>query len=165
MIKQPITRRNWMQRTAAGLKAAALTSIFSGELYGEQAQNRVKYRGPLGQQQRAAQRDAPAQSVIHLFMNGGPSQMDLFDPKPELSKRHGESYFNELASEVESPAAAGALMKTPYRFAQHGEAGHWISNVLPHLSTCADDLAVIKSMYTTNLTHEPALFKIHGGQY
>ena len=164
MIKQPITRRNWMQRTAAGLKAAALTSIFSGELYGEQAQNRVKYRGPLGQQQRAAQRDAPAQSVIHLFMNGGPSQMDLFDPKPELSKRHGESYFNELASEVESPAAAGALMKTPYRFAQHGEAGHWISNVLPHLSTCADDLAVIKSMYTTNLTHEPALFKIHGGK-
>ncbi|MGY8731684.1 MAG: DUF1501 domain-containing protein, partial [Pirellulales bacterium] len=91
MIDQPITRRNWMQRTAAGLKAAALTSIFSDDLYGEQAQNRVKHRGPLGQQQRAAQRVAPAQSVIHLFMNGGPSQMDLFDPKPELNKRHGQS--------------------------------------------------------------------------
>ena len=56
MLEQPITRRNWMQRTAAGLKAAALTSIFSTELYGEPSQNKVKSRGPLGQQQRAAQR-------------------------------------------------------------------------------------------------------------
>ena len=90
--------------------------------------------------------------------------MDLFDPKPELDKRHGQAYFSELASEVENPTAAGALMKCPYKFSQHGESGQWVSDALPHTAEIVDELAIIKSMYTTNLTHEPALFKIHGGQ-
>ncbi|MEC7566089.1 MAG: DUF1501 domain-containing protein [Planctomycetota bacterium] len=164
MKNDPLTRRHWMQRTAAGLKAAALTSLFSADIYGTRARAATSPVPHSNQFQRVAHRPGAAQSVIHLFMNGGPSQMDLFDPKPELNKRHGEAYFDQLASEVENPTAAGALMKAPYTFAQHGESGHWISDVLPHLSACADDLAVIKSMYTTNLTHEPALFKIHGGQ-
>jgi hypothetical protein len=96
-------------------------------------------------------------------MNGGPSQMDLFDPKPELDRNHGKSYFEKIAGEVESPGAAGALMRSPFRFARHGECGMWVSEVMPHLAGCVDDIAMVRSMYTTNLTHEPALFQIHSG--
>jgi hypothetical protein len=90
--------------------------------------------------------------------------MDLFDPKPELNKRHGEAYFDKIAGEVENPAAAGALMRCPYKFAQHGNSGTWVSDAMPHLATRVDDIAVIRSMYTFNLTHEPALFIIQSGR-
>ncbi|HEY2839739.1 MAG TPA: DUF1501 domain-containing protein [Pirellulales bacterium] len=106
---------------------------------------------------------AKAKSVIHLFMNGGPSQMDLFDPKPELDRRHGESYFDKIAGEVESPAAAGALMRSPFKFAQHGQSGMWVSDALPHISQHVDDIALIRSLYTTNITHEPALYIMQTG--
>jgi hypothetical protein len=105
-----------------------------------------------------------AKSVIQLFMNGGPSQMDLFDPKEELEKNHGKSYFKKIAGEVENPQSAGAIMRCPYKFAQHGECGMWVSDVLPHLSNCVDDIALIRSMHAPNLTHEPALYKVHSGQ-
>ncbi len=105
-----------------------------------------------------------AKSVVHLFMNGGPSQMDLFDPKPELDRLHGKSYFNEIAGEVENPQAAGSIMKSPFKFARHGQCGMTVSEVMPHLAECVDDIAFIRSMYTTNLTHEPALFIAHSGR-
>ncbi|MGD9855578.1 MAG: DUF1501 domain-containing protein [Planctomycetaceae bacterium] len=105
-----------------------------------------------------------ARAVIQLFMNGGPSQMDLFDPKEELDKNHGKSWFGKIAGEVESPNAAGALTRSWFKFRQHGECGMWVSEALPHIAACVDDLALIRSMQTTNLTHEPALFKIHSGQ-
>ncbi|MDB5314156.1 MAG: hypothetical protein JWO38_8358 [Gemmataceae bacterium] len=107
---------------------------------------------------------AKAKSVIHLFMNGGPSQMDLFDPKPELEKHHGEAYFDKIAGEVEFAKDAGALMRSPFKFARHGKCGAWVSDAMPHLAGVVDDLAFIRSMYTTNLTHEPALYLIHTGK-
>ena len=163
-----VDRREWFQRVSQGLHAAALSSLLGQDLFcarsvgatetASQARRvyDLKPRSPMAQPR--------AKSVIHLFMNGGPSQMDLFDPKPELNKRHGESYFDKIAGEVENPTAAGALMRCPYRFAQHGKAGTWVSDALPHLATCVDDIAVIRSMYTFNLTHEPALFIIHSGR-
>ena len=104
-----------------------------------------------------------AKSVIHLFMNGGPSQMDLFDPKPALDKHHGEAYFDKIAGEVENVNAAGALMRSPFQFAQHGQCGMWVSNALPHMTRHVDDIALIRSMFTTNITHEPALYIIQTG--
>ena len=86
-----------------------------------------------------------------------------FDPKDELNKRHGEDYFNKIAGEVEFPEAAGALMKSPFQFAQRGECGAWVSDVMPHFATQVDQVSLIRSMYSTNLTHEPALYKIHSG--
>ena len=103
-------------------------------------------------------------AVIHLFMNGGPSQMDLFDPKPELTRRHGQSYFDQIAGEVENPHEAGALMQSPFKFAQHGDSGMWMSDVLPHLAGCADHITLVRSMHTVNITHEPAIFKIQNGR-
>ena len=97
-------------------------------------------------------------------MNGGPSQMDLFDPKPMLDKHHGEPYFDKIAGEVENIKDAGALMRSPFKFAQHGQCGMWVSDVMPHLARQVDDIAFIRSMYTTNLTHEPAIYLIQSGK-
>lgn len=104
-----------------------------------------------------------AKAIIHLFMNGGPSQMDLLDPKPVLTKHHGEDYFEKIAGEVEFPNAAGALMASPFQFAQHGESGMWVSDVMPHFAKQVDKVALIRSMQTPNLTHEPALYVVQSG--
>ena len=80
-----------------------------------------------------------------------------------MTKRHGQEHFDKIAGEVENPAAAGALMESPFRFAQHGESGMWVSDVMPHFAKQVDQVSMIKSMYTSNLTHEPALYKIHSG--
>jgi hypothetical protein len=107
---------------------------------------------------------AKATSVIHLFMNGGPSQMDLFDPKPRLDRHHGKPYFNKIAGEVENPQSAGALMRSPFRFAKRGKCAMWVSDALPCLARQVDDIALIRSMFTTNLTHEPAIYLIQSGK-
>lgn len=157
-----LTRRGFFDHAGSGIYAAALASLLGRDLYAESASagsRRIydlKPRQPL--------HEPRATSVIHLFMNGGPSQMDLFDPKPELDRNHGKSYFEKIAGEVENPTAAGALMRSPYKFAKHGACGMDVSDVLPHLATCVDDIALIRSMYTVNLTHEPALYKIHTGR-
>jgi hypothetical protein len=162
-------RRAWFQSAGKGLHAAALTWLLGRDLFNSPAAiaaepvpgDSVRRRFDL--KPRQPHFEPKAKSVIHLFMNGGPSQMDLFDPKPELDKRHGESYFEKIAGEVENPGAAGALMRCPFKFSRHGESGTWVSDVMPHLATCVDRIAILKSMYTVNLTHEPALFIIHGG--
>ena len=152
-----LTRRGLFQQVGTGLYATALLQLLGAE--GPSAERRDVY----DTKPRVPHHPPTANSVIHLFMNGGPSQMDLFDPKTELSRRHGEDYFTEIAGEVEFPEAAGALMKCPFKFAQHGESGMWVSDVMPHFATQVDQVAMIRSMYTTNLTHEPALYKIHSG--
>ena len=157
-----ISRRNFFQHSSGGVLGAALATTLAEDLYAEEQKKLGRRIYDL--KPRPSHFAAPAKSVIHLFMNGGPSQMDLFDPKPDLDKQHGKSFFEKIAGEVESPGNAGALMKTPFKFAQHGQSGMWMSQLMPHLATCADDIALIRSMYTTNLTHEPALFKIHSGQ-
>ena len=70
-------------------------------------------------------------------MNGGPSQMDLFDPKPALDRLHGTSHFNRIAGEIENVKDAGALMRSPFQFRRHGRAGVWVSEVMPHLARLA----------------------------
>ena len=160
---QELTRRSFFARMGAGLHGAALLHLFGADF---------GFGGRLGAKETPVVADlhlrlphipAKAKSVIHLFMNGGPSQMDLFDPKPELDKHHGEPYFNKIAGEVENIQDAGALMRSPFKFAQHGECGMWVSNALPHLTRHVDDLALIRSMYTTNITHEPALYLVQTG--
>ncbi len=154
-----LTRRGLLTQVGSALYAAALTQLLARDLFGDDAGRRAGE----GLKPRPTDHPPKAKSVIHLFMNGGPSQMDLFDPKPELDKRHGEDYFNNIAGEVEFPEAAGALLKSAFKFAQHGESGMWVSDALPHFATQVDNVALIRSLYSTNLTHEPALYKIHSG--
>ena len=151
-----ISRRAFFKSMSTGLYGAALTHLLGSDLRAAEARLDLQPRSPHFAPQ--------AKSVIHLFMNGGPSQMDLFDPKPMLDKHHGDPYFNKIAGEVENPQSAGALMRSPIKFARHGHSGMWVSDALPHLAGQADDLALIRSMYTTNLTHEPAVYLIQTGK-
>jgi hypothetical protein len=152
-----ITRRSFFTTVGAGLHGAALLHLLGRDLFANDS------RGAADLRVRPTHFPAQAKSVIHLFMNGGPSQMDLFDPKPELDRHHGEAYFDKIAGEVENVADAGALMRSPFRFTQHGECGMWVSNALPHLAKHVDDIALVRSLFTTNITHEPALYLIQTG--
>ena len=154
------SRRGLFRNVGSALYVAALTRLLGRDLYGSDSLGR---RLVHDLQPRRPDSEPTAKGVIHLFMNGGPSQMDLFDPKEELTKRHGQDYFGQIAGEVEFPEAAGALMKSPFRFAQRGECGMWVSDALPHFATQVDQVSMIRSMYSTNLTHEPALYKMHSG--
>lgn len=155
-----LTRRGFFHRMSSGLCGVALASLLTQELgAGEGASSPY-----LDLKPRQPHFKPKAKSVIHLFMNGGPSQMDLFDPKPELDKRHGQTYVDKIAGEIEFIKDAGALMRSPYKFARHGQCGAWVSEVMPNLAKSVDDIAFIRSMYTTNLTHEPAVYLIQSGK-
>ncbi|MDP6443149.1 MAG: DUF1501 domain-containing protein [Pirellulaceae bacterium] len=143
---------------SAGVYAAALTNLLREEVTAAPQQPRTLDLKPKPGHHRPR-----AKAVIQLFMNGGPSQMDLFDPKEELNKRHGEDYFSQIAGEVEFPEAAGALMKSPFKFAKRGDSGIEVSDAMPQLAKHVDKITLIRSMHTTNLTHEPAIYKIHSG--
>ena len=157
-FQNQIPRRSFFQQVSTGLQGAALTWLLQQDLYAEPKSKPHPETPTFGPHHQPR-----AKSVIHLFMNGGPSQMDLFDPKPLLDKFHGKQHFDKIAGEVEFPEQAGALMRSPFKFSQHGESGMWVSDVMPHLATQVDELTMIRSMYTTNLTHEPALYKIQSG--
>jgi len=157
-------RREFLSSFGRGLCGMALASLYDGPTSAETHSGSAAPKPGEELHPRKSHFSPKADAVIQLFMNCGPSQMDLFDPKPQLTRHHGKPYFEKIAGEVENPQAAGDLMRSPFKFSQHGQSGMWVSDAMPHLSQCVDHLAVIRSMYTTNLTHEPALFKIHSGQ-
>ena len=130
-----LTRRSFFKHVGAGIQGAALMHLFGQNLLANE-----KHTVP-GLHPQPPHAPAKAKSVIHLFMNGGPSQMDLFDPKPALDAHHGEAYFNKIAGEIENIKDAGALMRSPFKFARHGQCGMWVSDALPHLTRHVDDIA------------------------
>ncbi len=152
-----VSRRSFLSRMSAALPGAALWQLLGPDSWGQE------HRTFADVHVRPPHLPAKAQSVIQLFMNGGPSQMDLFDPKPALDQHHGEPYFSKIAGEVENVKDAGALMRSPFQFAQQGDCGMWVSDALPHIKQHVDDIALIRSLYTTNITHEPALYLIQSG--
>jgi Protein of unknown function (DUF1501) len=103
-----------------------------------------------------------AKSVICLFQHGGPSQMDLFDPKPALSKYHGTPYPGKL--EIHFDKQAGHLLESPFRFRPHGGSGTVLSELVPHMAGVADELTLVRSMSTDSVDHETALRLIHTGK-
>src|SRR5436305_1732422 len=143
------SRRSFFEHVAGGVYGAALASLLQRDLYGEEP---ARARPLYDLLPRPPHFEPKARAVIHLYMNGGPSQMDLFDPKPMLDKLHGTQHFTEIAGEIENVKDAGAIMRSPYKFAQHGQSGMWVSDVMPHLANHVDDIALIRSMHTTNLT-------------
>ena len=160
------SRREFFDRVSDGLYGAALATLLSRDVYGatESGDQQDGRRLMYDLKPRSPHFEPKAKSVIHLFMNGGPSQMDLFDPKPMLDKHHGESYFDKVAADLTTPEQSGGLMRSPFKFAQYGKSGAWVSDALPHLTEVVDDIAIIKSMYTMHPNHEPALFMIQSGR-
>lgn len=108
---------------------------------------------------RQSQYQGKAKHVIHLFMNGGPSHVDTFDPKPELTKLHGQ----ELPKMLRTERPTGAAWKSPYSFKKHGECGLEVSELFPHVGSMADDLCVIRSMHADVPNHEPSLLLMNCG--
>jgi hypothetical protein len=104
---------------------------------------------------------AKAKRVIFLFMHGGPSQVDTFDYKPLLDRDHGKPLPFAKPRVVSSET--GNLLRSPWRFQQHGKSGTWVSSLFPHLASCVDDLCVIRSMHGSNSRHGGALLELHTG--
>lgn len=162
------TRRGFFDKISDGLHGAALMYLLGQDVFGTSelaaAESQSSQPRTYDLQPKPPHFAPKAKSVIHLFMQGGPSQVDLFDPKPELTKRHGQKVFKKLAEDVSSPDAAGGLMRSPFKFRQHGESGTAVSELMPHLAERVDDIAVVRSMFNTHPNHEPALYKIQSGR-
>jgi len=163
------SRRSFFDRFGTGLFGAGLASLLSRDLFGAsiaESPHAERSRGPkvYDLEPKLPHFEPKAESVIHLFMNGGPSQMDLFDPKDALTRHHGKPYFDKIAGEVENPKDAGALMRSPFEFRRRGECGMWVSDVMPHLATKVDEIALVQSLQGVNVTHEPSLYKIQTGR-
>lgn len=103
---------------------------------------------------------AKAKRIIYLFLNGGPSQMDTFDPKPMLDKYHGQPM---PAGNLRTERKTGNLLRSPFQFKKHGQSGLEISEIFPRLAEHADDLCVIRSMHTERPNHEPSLLMLNSG--
>jgi hypothetical protein len=106
---------------------------------------------------------APAKSVIMLMQNGGPSQMELFDPKPELSRRAGEVYSTKVEM-FQTGSEANKLLGCPFKFHQRGQCGMELSEVIPHLGSIADDLCLVRSMASAHNNHTEALVMMNTGK-
>ena len=168
------TRRGFFNRVGDGLCGAALLHLLGRDMLGwDPFSGTAAVAGePAGSRSRRVYDLKPkpahipprATAVIQLFMQGGPSQVDLYDPKPMLAKYNGKSVFKDLAANISSPETAGGLMRSPFRFSRHGESGIEISELLPHLARQVDEMAVVRSMFNSHPNHEPALFKIQSGK-
>ncbi len=148
------TRRHFLSHMSGGLYGAALSSLLAAETAPHIYDLKPK-PAPLA---------VKAKSVIQLFMNGGPSQMDLLDPKPALEKYAGQAPGRDLASQIRQVREAGGMMPSPFKFQKYGQSGLEVSELLPHLAKHVDDLAVIRSMFTTHIAHDFALFIMHTGR-
>lgn len=162
-------RRNFFARAGDGVLGAALTHLLCNDFFGGTAalasEHQPAQPGRYDLKPKRPHHTPQAQSVIHLFMNGGPSQMDLFDPKPVLNRLDGKPYpgnVEEIGNQ--STANVGVMMGGQYKFARHGESGMWMADVLPHTSQMADDICLINSMWTDHPNHDNALYKIHSGR-
>jgi len=153
------TRRDFFRSIPGGICGAALASLLQADFA---RANSSAIHTDL--KPRKPHFPAKAKAVIHLFQNGGPSQMDLFDPKPELDRLHGKSYADKLAGEIEFIQSAGAIMRSPFKFAKHGKCGSPVSDAMPYLAGVVDDITFIRSMHTNNITHEPAVYMIQSGK-
>jgi hypothetical protein len=155
-----MTRRAFLACYAGGIGPLALAHLLASEGRPAAAAGAPRRAGPFDPQ--PAHHRARARSVICLFQHGGPSQMDLFDPKPELTRRHGQPYPGQL--EAHFHTKVGKLLASPFRFRRCGQAGIELSELLPHTAGVADELTLVRSMTTESVDHESALRLIHSGK-
>ncbi len=149
-----LNRRSFLRISAGSLGSLALSHLLATNL-------RAAPDSPLAP--KTPHHKARAKSVICLFQHGGPSQMDLFDPKPELNKRDGQDHPGTL--EIHFDKQAGKLLKSPFEFRPAGQSGIVLSELLPHTSAIADEMTLIRSMTTDSVDHESALRIIHSGKF
>src|SRR6187455_456623 len=130
--RQPLTRRDALCKMGNGFGMLAFASLVGRSL-------------DLAAQAKGLHHPARAKHVIFLFMNGGLSQVDSFDPKPMLEKYHGQAL---PGGTVATERKTGSLMKSPFAFKKYGQSGMDVSELFPYVGGCADDICLIRSMHT-----------------
>src|SRR3954471_1357243 len=150
-------RRSFLSYGAGGLGYLALAHLLGSEGVAQSAPAH-----PLAP--KPPHFPAKAKAVICLFQHGGPSQMDLFDPKPELNKWNGRKNLGKDL-EIHFEKQAGKLLESPFKFQKHGQGGTEISELLPHTAGILDEATLIRSMVTDSIDHESALRIIHTGKF
>jgi hypothetical protein len=155
-----LTRRQFFGRTAAGIGTVALASLLNPRLFA--AETGTPALNPVTGGVLAAPHFAPrAKRVIYLFMSGGPSHIDLFDYKPKLRELHGKELPAEVRMGQRITGMTSGQKSFPcvapmFKFAQHGQSGTWLSELLPHTAGIVDDIAIVKSLNTEAINHDPA---------
>ncbi len=153
MDRPPITRRTMLQRSASGFGYVALQAILGQE------QARAAVENPLAP--KTPHFPAKAKRIVFIFMKGGPSHVDTFDPKPLLQRDDGKPYpFKQPRVQF---AETGKLLKSPWNFKQYGQSGLPVSELFPNVAQCVDDLCIVRSLYGTNPAHGGACLKLHTG--
>jgi len=154
------TRRDFLARAGNGAGLLALAGLLQAETPASATADAAGLN-PLAS--RPGHFPAKAKSVIWLFLNGGPSQVDTWDYKPELARRDGQELPGFDKNTGFFTGQVGPLMKSPFQFARHGQTGTWASEIFPELSKHVDDMAMIYSCHTNTNNHSPALFEINTG--
>jgi hypothetical protein len=148
-----VNRRQALQHFANGFGMLGLASLLADEAKADQT-NPLAVRPPHF--------PAKAKRVIFLFMSGGPSHVDLFDPKPKLAELNGKPLPFEKPKLERTKT--GNLFASPYKFKKHGQSGIEISELFPHVASCADDLCIIRSMLADNINHNGACLQMNTGE-
>ncbi len=151
------TRRDFLFTAGGGLGGIALNALLARADGGKPSANPLAIKPPHFA--------ATAKRVIFLFMVGGPSQIDLFDPKPALEKWHGKQ-LPEATGRPKSQFTSGkeTVLASTRKFKQHGQSGQWVSDLMPHLAECADDICFLKSCWGHSTIHAPAIYELHTGR-
>ncbi len=156
------SRRDFLTTSASGLGGIAVASMLAREgVLGASASEGVRGPGP-----RAPHFAPTAKSCIFLFMAGAPSQIDLFDPKPKLNELNGQPMPESMLEKVRFAfieKESAFLMGSKAQFSRHGQCGMRLSHHLPHIATCADDIALIRSMHTEAFNHHPGQLMMNSG--
>jgi hypothetical protein len=156
------TRRALLANTAFGVGAMALAQLLRDEGLLADTTKKPGENLPLNLDHRPPHFAPRATAMISLFMHGGPSHVDLLDPKPELSRHSGTEYDGEVTFSFVNRASK-KLFGTPWKFARHGQCGTKVSELLPETAGVVDDLCVIRSMHTGHNGHEVSIRYFHGG--
>lgn len=155
-LRLAVTRRHFFGRTALGIGGAALATLLNDNLYASSGLPGIPHFPPK------------AKRVILLHQSGGPSQIDLFDYKPALRKMQGSELpasirMGQRITGMTSGQSTLSVASSMFDFQQHGEAGAWASSLIPHTAKIVDDIALIKTMHTEAINHDPAITFFQSG--
>jgi hypothetical protein len=152
------SRRDFLERAGLGCGSLALTSLLASEGIVIGAPNETS--NPLAA--RSSHFDPQAKAVIWLFQTGSPSQVDTFDYKPELQKRSGQK-LDGADPKTGFFTTSGNCLGSPFKWAQHGDSGAWVSEIFPNISKHVDDIAFMYSCYSQSNNHTPAMLELNSG--
>ncbi|MEW4529319.1 DUF1501 domain-containing protein [Maioricimonas sp. JC845] len=156
LLESVATRRQLLRTAACGFGSVALAGLCSRQAQADIA-NPLAARPPM--------LPARAKRVIFIFMQGGPSQVDTFDYKPLLEKRHGEKLAFRNARKLAKTGMSGeeTVMKSPWKFRQYGECGQWVSELFPEIARHVDKLCFLHGLHTNGVAHGPSTLFLHTG--